>query len=322
MAVRRAQVLGLIGAVILLIGLASWGIVTVLGRAGELPEASVSVEAKRPDGGAPSDADLDRARQVLLTRMRAANVEDPRVDRNGDRLVLRGRGAGETMLRELVGTGQLRFRRVLATVFTDQPMTGTLPEQPADAPRPAVADRLGEAYTAAAAVQDVDQGKALPPSVTSAFSALSAADVATLPLRMQLLVPGVTCAQLTDVGAVDQSVVACDKDGTKYLLDKARVTGADIDGATATLGPSGQWTVNVRFTADGQRRFTELSRELAPQREQVGIVLDALVVSAPAIQAEITGEVQVSGNLSQYQTEVLAAQLAGGELPVRLTVIG
>jgi preprotein translocase subunit SecD len=309
MAVRRGQALVLITVIVGLVVLAAYGIVSVLDRSVDVPDSALTVEAARPDGTAPDAADLERARTVLLARMRAANLEQPRVDRQGDRrLVLRSRGGGQTLLKQLVGPGQLRFRRVLATTVTE----GEVPA-PAAA-RPAVADKLGAAYTAAEAAVTVAQGKALPENVQAAFAALSPAEVATLPARMQLLIPGVPCEQLQRQGPV-----LCDRDNTKYLLDPAALTGDDVADAAAGGAPDGSWLVSVHFKADRQAKLTELTRQLAPNKEQLAIALDGLVVSAPAIQSVITGDVVISGNFSQYAAEILGAQLAGGELPVRLT---
>jgi preprotein translocase subunit SecD len=158
-----------------------------------------------------------------------------------------------------------------------------------------------------------------------AIAALSPAEIAVLPEHIQLYVPTVSCDALHDRPAQaiiqpDAQIVACDGDGQKYLLDEATVTGGDITSAKAQTD-QGLWTVTVALKSDAQQRFTELTRDLAPDRAQLAIVVDATVVSAPTVQAEIPGDITISGSFTANQAKQLAAQLSGGELPLVLEVV-
>lgn len=125
--------------------------------------------------------------------------------------------------------------------------------------------------------------------------------------------------------AIDQVLVACDREGTsKYVLAPVEVVGQDVNGARAELaqntGGLGGWQVSLNFNGDGTRKFADLTRkvwELPPPQSQVAVVLDGLVVSAPVIQGPITGgQAQITGNFTQEESQDLANVLQYGALPV------
>jgi preprotein translocase subunit SecD len=112
-------------------------------------------------------------------------------------------------------------------------------------------------------------------------------------------------------GHVDpaQLLVACDPAGpTKYVLDRAILTGADVARASAEPGPSGGWQVAVTFTDAGAGTWADFTA--ANVDNQVAIVLDASVVSAPTIQeAILAGTTIISSQFTKEQAEQLATQL-------------
>jgi preprotein translocase subunit SecD len=163
----------------------------------------------------------------------------------------------------------------------------------------------GGAATAAAG-----SGAAPPAAITAAFASL-------------------TCSP-SDVrsqsGATDKAsdwTVACDRTGTiKYILEPAKVVGTDVKTASAGLASSGgttnittgEWVVNVTFTGSGQSKFTKLTENTIGQ--QVAIVLDGVVQSAPTTNERIAGDAQISGNFSQSDAQDLANVLRYGALPL------
>ncbi|MEV0607284.1 hypothetical protein AB0I61_13035 [Polymorphospora rubra] len=292
----------------------------------------LTVEAVPTDGGAPDREELDRTRDLLADRLAAADLDRPSVDIEGSRLVLRvGETGYEDELRSLAGTGDLRFRRVLGSV-ADRPAAGGAPPTPDTAPVPAreqVAAKLGAAYQLAEEI--ATPGSPDPATVQglAPFASLTPAEVAALPTRMQYAVPTVTCRQLTArpaATAADGPAVACDAADppVKYLLDVARVGGADVETAEAKVTDTGQWVVAIGFTGPGQQRWTDLTREAvdAGSDNQVAVTLDGLVVSAPAVQAVITGDTEISGRFTRSEAKVLAAQIGSEPLPVTLRVVG
>lgn len=112
-------------------------------------------------------------------------------------------------------------------------------------------------------------------------------------------------------------IVACDvANRTKYLLAPAQVGDTDLMQATATADTG--WTVMVSFTSHGQQKFTALTEHAIGQ--QVAIVVDGIVQSAPTIQDRITGDVQISGDLNEQQANELAAaaNLAAAQTPLSI----
>jgi preprotein translocase subunit SecD len=313
MALRGRQVIVLVAVVVAVVAVAVTGIVVVLSRVGGGgPVTSLTVTAS-------GTGSLEVTRAMLLARMRAAKFGDPSVTQLDDRrLTLSARGTTTAQLRALTAPGRLHLRRVAAAADGSGAATTTLP---APTSTPAVAAALGEAYTAAAAVTSEREAQALPASVRGAFAAMSPQDVATLPVRMRLLIPEIRCEQLAGRPAdvAGDAVVACEGP-TKMLLDPATVTGTDISAAQAGRSDQGSWVVTASFKPDGQARFTNLSKELAGAQERLAIVLDNAVISAPQVVGVIPGDVQVTGMFSETQARTLAAQLSGGgELPLTLS---
>ena len=100
-------------------------------------------------------------------------------------------------------------------------------------------------------------------------------------------------------------IVTCDRNGgSRYVLAPAQVVGRDIKGATAALDQQNAsgWFVSLDFTGDGTKKFAELTQSvvnLAAPQNQVAIVLDGVVVSAPRInEAILGGSAQITGSFS------------------------
>jgi preprotein translocase subunit SecD len=275
---------------------------------------------------------LRRAGDVLVARLSSAGYEHPRVTVTGDRTVSVAVGApgDEEGLKLLAQPGRLSFRAVVAGPTT--PHTGAAPAQMTDKVPPAVIAKLGPAYAAAQAITDPAQVEPGRLADLAPFGALTPDEVATLPGAMQYAVPTITCAQLNGraPGAVDDpaaTVVACERTGdrTKYLLDKATVTTADVAGAHVELQAAPGWTVTITFTPSGQPRWTALTRAAVGNdpSNQVAIVVDNQVISAPTIQSVITGDAAISGaEIDRNAAARLAALLRSGPLPVTFTVVG
>jgi preprotein translocase subunit SecD len=126
--------------------------------------------------------------------------------------------------------------------------------------------------------------------------------------------------------------------GIKYVLDKSKVAGTDVTSAQAGLPNSqtslnsSQWVVNLSLNGKGGKAFGALTSQMyskygtggpnaqAPVQDQLAVVLDGVVVSAPNInQGAITGgQAQISGTFTEAQATQLANQLQYGALPINL----
>jgi len=142
---------------------------------------------------------------------------------------------------------------------------------------------LVEAAPNATSLTGDAQSATLPNGVTPELSAKFAALDCTNKINLQ---GGST-------ESPDVAVVSCDRGGTaKYILAPAQVLGNMVSKATAAIDQQG------------------------PQN-QVAIVLDGLVVSAPRINEAITGgSAQITGSFSQQEASNLANVLKYGALPL------
>ncbi|HIW75848.1 MULTISPECIES: protein translocase subunit SecD [Gordonibacter] len=97
------------------------------------------------------------------------------------------------------------------------------------------------------------------------------------------------------------------------------VTGANITNVTVGKHKetSADYAVNVRLDGEGTSAFAEATKELAPTRGKIVIVLDNEVQSAPGVDSEIpNGDVQITGNYTLEDAKSLQTVLESGSLPV------
>ncbi len=122
-----------------------------------------------------------------------------------------------------------------------------------------------------------------------------------------------------------QPLLACDSDGNRYLLGPAMVEGTDVTNASAGI-PQGQvaYAVDLTFNSHGAREFGDVTSRIAINGgtgQQLAIVLDEEVLSAPTNEQPITGgQAQITGSstnpFTQAQASSLATALKYGALPL------
>jgi protein-export membrane protein SecD len=115
----------------------------------------------------------------------------------------------------------------------------------------------------------------------------------------------------------------------KFVLGEVVISGEDFDNAAAVLSSQGQlggvsqWTVTFQLDDDGADRFAEATTEAVgapPPTDQIAIIVDRVVISAPTVQSAITGgSGEITGGFSEPEAKDLATQLNAGALPVELT---
>ncbi|WTY93042.1 protein translocase subunit SecD [Sphaerisporangium sp. NBC_01403] len=121
----------------------------------------------------------------------------------------------------------------------------------------------------------------------------------------------------------EKQIVACSDDGAaKYVLEKAAVKGTEVSGATSGVdSTTGEWIVSVNFKSKGASQFAQVTGQItsAPQpRNQLAMVLDGVVISAPVIEEPIPGgQARISGSFTQKTSTDLANQLKYGALPLK-----
>ncbi|WP_461007447.1 SecDF P1 head subdomain-containing protein [Streptomyces capparidis] len=131
------------------------------------------------------------------------------------------------------------------------------------------------------------------------------------------------CAAPPGPAAKNDKALACAEDGTGYWLEPAALGEEDVTAAKSRYDQNGGgWLVDMELTDRGGARFAELSGDLAarqPPGNQMAIVLDGHVLSAPAVQQRIEGgRVQIAGSLTRDEAEELAVLITEGTLPVPL----
>jgi preprotein translocase subunit SecD len=112
------------------------------------------------------------------------------------------------------------------------------------------------------------------------------------------------------------------RDGTGIAVQRRVMISGDqlIDAQQGFEQQSNRAVVNIRFDAQGGRRFARTTQENVGK--PFAIILDGKVLSAPRINEPILGgSAQISGNFTVETANELAIALRSGKLPVALKVI-
>jgi len=239
------------------------------------------------ESGKVTSEAIDQAVSIIRQRVNSLGVAESEVASQGSgtnrQIVISVPGESGRRVIELVGqTAELRSRQVLAE-SSGVPTTAT------------------------------DAAATPPAGVSAELNALYAALDCTIPENRQ----GTGSDVATDV------ILACSNDGgAKYILAGAEVLGRQVSKATAAVDTTtgGNWFVSLTFNGEGTKAFGDQTARVvsltAPQN-QVAIVLDGLVVSAPRINEAIRGgSAQITGNFTQVEAQDLANVLKYGSLPL------
>jgi preprotein translocase subunit SecD len=231
---------------------------------------------------------IDQAVSIIRQRVDSLGVAESEVTAQGSgtnrQIVISVPGDSGSRVVELVGqTAELRFRQVLAeTAGVANPTDTSTAATPVDG----VTDELN-----------------------SRFAALDCTIAANL--------------EGTGADAPAETIVACSRDGgAKYILGPAEVLGQQVSSAEAGYDPSQglAWFVSLSFNGEGTKAFGAITTRvtsLPSPLNQVAIVLDGLVVSAPRINEPIpSGNAQITGSFSQVEAQDLANVLKYGALPL------
>ena len=333
MGIRRGQLIAIVICALAVCVVAALAATLVVNRTMSPDRsATMTLIMHGPGGGKPSDTDADRTRTILVARFKAAGIDGVKADRNGDRLSLTFPAAEPNdRLRSLVARGDVQFRLVLGITparwtpggSSAVATQGSGPKATLDA----VKAKLGAAYDLAAKAEKPEDMMLPDNGALQPFDTLTPAEVGVLPPKMQFVVPNIDCPKLAarpDPPAADaETAVGCDED-SKYLMDKARGGNGDVRSAEAVRDTqTATWTVTVAFTADGQQRWTDLTKDAyfgVADKKQVAILFDGSVVSAPSIESVIPGDASIAGRFTSTENHDQATKHTGGKLPVDLTV--
>ena len=132
-------------------------------------------------------------------------------------------------------------------------------------------------------------------------------------------------------GDPDEVVVSCAQDGSsKFILGPVELDGSHVSDAdfgfetTSTGTQTNRVAVTIEFDEVGRDVFGQITTAITGQQQpynQFAIVLDGLVLSAPASQTPVTdGRAQITGDFTLESGETLANQLRNGALPISFQV--
>lgn len=136
--------------------------------------------------------------------------------------------------------------------------------------------------------------------------------------RINIEIPGVS-----DANAILEEL---GKPGSLSFRDSNMqevLSGTDVANAEAgTIQDSmgnNQFVVSLTMTEEGTKKFAEATKAAAPTRDVIYIIYDEMVVSAPAVQSEITdGYAIIEGMESYEEAEKLASTIRIGGLKLTL----
>ena len=227
------------------------------------------------------------------------------------------------------------FRAATTAPTTPAPATTTAPAATPTATAPATpAPAATTTAPAAQALTPAQQEAALAAEVSGDLVQLgiekakadeSAAKVATQFLALDCTQPGALEKVVDDPA---EPMATCSDDGfTKYILGPAEIDGSEIADATSGYqpGPNGAPTsvveVSLSFKDAGKAKFGEVTKRLygmqgQPPKNQFAIVLDNLVITAPARGGHHRRSASITGNFTSDSAKALANQLKFGALPI------
>lgn len=134
-------------------------------------------------------------------------------------------------------------------------------------------------------------------------------------------VVNITTNSAADPGPRNKLVPDLADTGQYYIIEETPVVGGeDLTDAQPAFDQNGRPAVNFRFNPSGGRAFGDYTA--ANIGKPFAIVLDDKVISAPTIQAHITGGAGIiTGNFTLEESTQLAVLLRAGALPAKMTFL-
>ena len=307
-----------------------------------------------------SEGQIEQAVDIIRQRVNSTGVEEAEVTtQGGGNIVVSIPGTPDKdTIASLQKSSQLRFRAVLVTqpataapvpTPTGAPVptpTGRATSKP-QATTPATGSRTtapksGFPKSLAAATVPTPTSKppaakpaATGPAVTPpAPKPKDASDLAWITPNVAQALTDLDCKNAKDLEAIvddaAKPMVTCSDDRQeKYILGPAEVLGSEISDASSGLqqnqgGSTGVVEVRLDFNGEGTKSFCDVTTRLVPlpaPRNQFGIVLDNVVISAPVAQAVLcAGKASITGNFTLDSAKTLSENLKFGALPISFSL--
>ncbi len=315
---------------------------------------SITLRAVAEPGqeSAINKTNMNTAVEIMERRVNGLGVSESEVQTQGDENIIVNipKGTNSKEARDQVGTtAKLYFRPVLTTEISggdaaptptpsasssapgDSTDKATSSASPSGSTSPSPSSTTqGRAVTDALKKADPTPSTSASSSASPSASGSASGDQATSALEAQYAKLDCTKeavrAKAGDGAKPTDPTVACGQNSAgqwqKYILGPAEVDGTDVDEAQAQWNAQNAagWTVTMKFTGSGGKKFANITGKLAknqPPQNQFAIVLDGEVVSDPSVSEALTGgNAEISGNFTQQSAESLANMLSYGALPL------
>ncbi|MFN8026344.1 MAG: protein translocase subunit SecD [Acidimicrobiia bacterium] len=265
-----------------------------------------------PKGDYSKDS-LDVAVDIIRTRVDSLGTLEPEITRSGSgkdafvQIDLPGVKDREKAVKLVGTTGTLRFRPVLANLPAEGASTSTT--------------TTTTGTTVPGATTTAPTTTTTLPKTEADAAAIAAVASCDTTLIGQLDPAKIPTTKPAD-DAADKCIVAKSRDGkSRYLLGPTALAGkGGVSGAKSQFAQGTGYVVLMDLTDSGAQKFNALAAKSFGQpspTNEVAIVLDGVVQSAPAFQASsFSGPVQISGNFTQSEATDLAKLIQYGGLPV------
>ncbi len=280
---------------------------------------------------------LDTARQIIENRVNALGVAEPEVSRQGDAIEvdLAGVHNRQTALDTIGSTGELQNRQVLS----EQPAGVELTPATTTTTKPGVTTTTKPGATTTTKPGATTTSQATTTTAAGATTTTKAGVTTTTKPGVTTTTPttvpkSTSCAKLVNTnhppkpsesGWFWDQVSKSAKHKACYLLGPNLLSGTSVKSASATYNPQADgWGVDVTYKGNSFGQAIGTNPNYIHQ--QIAIVLDNAVLSAPAIcgpasQPSCTTlpgpQVRISGNFGQSEAKSLALALRYGALPVK-----
>ncbi|MFI0038822.1 protein translocase subunit SecD [Streptomyces mutabilis] len=305
-------------------------------------DTAVEIMERRVNGLGVSEAEVQTQgdRNIIVNIPKGTNSKEAR-EQVGTTAKLYFRPVVAT---ELSGAGATGSPSPSATGNASGEPTDKATDGAADKDKATDGDKASGSPSDSASASATTQGRAASdalkadpsPSATASDdaspspSASASGDEATAKLQEQYAAVDCTDeAARTKAGAGSKpgdSMIACGQNAQgqwqKYILGPAAVDGTDVDQSEAVFNTqtAAGWTVTMKFTDEGAKKFADITGKLAQNQSpqnQFAIVLDNEVVSDPYVSQALTGgSAEISGNFDQEEAQGLANMLSYGALPL------
>ncbi len=139
--------------------------------------------------------------------------------------------------------------------------------------------------------------------------------------RITIDIPGENDATkvLSELGQPGTLVFCTDATDEDTIAESTALTGNDVQSAQAGADQDNNYIVQLTFTEEGQKKFAEVTGEIAGTGKPLYIIYDGQVISNPTCTEQITSPTcQIEGTFTLEQASSLASYIRIGALPVEL----